>query len=117
MIDLKQSGGRARLGFTVLRERRRHYPASASKNRTAYFPLGLTSLGCRISQPPLPICGAVSRLARSKILGRLQDPATGKPIDAAEAEDFMRCPACGGVVDMRELAMVMAHLAPLPHPA
>jgi hypothetical protein len=28
----------------------------------------------------------------------------------------MTCPACGGVIDLRDLAIVMAHLAPLPHP-
>jgi hypothetical protein len=27
------------------------------------------------------------------------------------------CPACGGVIDLRDLAIVPAHLAPLPHPA
>ena len=29
----------------------------------------------------------------------------------------MTCPGCGGVIDLRDLAIVLAHLAPLPHPA
>ena len=28
----------------------------------------------------------------------------------------MRCSACGGMLDMRDLAIVLAHLEPLPHP-
>jgi len=55
-------------------------------------------------------------LPRDKILGGLEDPVTGKPIDAAEAENFMRCSACGGLLDMRDPAIVLAHLEPLPHP-
>ena len=55
-------------------------------------------------------------LPRGKILGRLEDPVTGKPTDAAEAENFMQCPACGGVLDMRDLGAALAHHGPLPHP-
>jgi hypothetical protein len=66
-------------------------------------------------------------IPRGTILGRQEDQTTGKPtdtapndtapIDTAESEDFMTCPGCGGVIDLRDLAMVLAHLAPLPHPA
>jgi hypothetical protein len=38
----------------------------------------------------------------------------GDPDD--EAEHFMRCPACGGWIDMRDLAEVFEHEGPLPHP-
>ena len=33
-----------------------------------------------------------------------------------EAEHHMQCPACGGMLDCRDLAQVMAHNGPLPHP-
>ena len=33
-----------------------------------------------------------------------------------EAEHFMRCPRCGGLVDMRDLGQVFEHEGPLPHP-
>ena len=49
-------------------------------------------------------------------MGKLVDPSSGAPIDAAEAENFMRCPACGGVLDMRDLGAALAHHGPLPHP-
>jgi hypothetical protein len=55
-------------------------------------------------------------LLRGKILGRLAHPITGEPIDAAEAENFMKCPACGGVFDMRDLGAALPHHGPLPHP-
>jgi hypothetical protein len=55
-------------------------------------------------------------LPGGKILGRLEDPVTGEPIDAAEEERFMKCPACGGVLDMRDLAAALAHHGALPHP-
>ena len=64
---------------------------------------------------------------RGSILGSQEDPTTGKPIDTAPidtasidsvaSEDLMTCPGCGGVIDLRDLAQVLAHLAPLPHPA
>ena len=66
-------------------------------------------------------------IPRGTILGNQEDPTTGKPIDTApidtasidtvESEDFMTCPGCGGVIDLSDLAQVLAHLAPLPHPA
>jgi uncharacterized C2H2 Zn-finger protein len=34
-----------------------------------------------------------------------------------EAEHFIRCPACGGWIDCRDLACVFEHEGPLPHPA
>jgi len=34
-----------------------------------------------------------------------------------EAEHFIRCPACGGWIDCRDLAQVVEHEGPLPHPA
>jgi hypothetical protein len=59
----------------------------------------------------------VPTIPRGKYLGKLVDPETGKPVEAAEADHFTRCPACGGVIDVRDLAIVLAHLRPLPHPA
>jgi hypothetical protein len=56
-------------------------------------------------------------LPRGKFLGTEEDPVPGKPIDTAEGDDFMTCPACGGVIDLHDLDAVLAHLAPLPHPA
>lgn len=50
-------------------------------------------------------------MKRGKIIGKRQGP----PVE--EAEHFMRCPDCGGWFDMRDLAQVMAHAGPLPHPA
>jgi hypothetical protein len=35
----------------------------------------------------------------------------------SEAEHFIRCPTCGGLVDMRDLAQVFEHEGPLPHPS
>jgi len=35
----------------------------------------------------------------------------------AEEEHFYKCPACGGLVDCRELGQVFDHEGPLPHPA
>jgi hypothetical protein len=55
-------------------------------------------------------------LPKRNIRGRLADPVTGEPIEAAEEEHYMRCPACGGVLDMRELDAAFAHHGPLPHP-
>jgi hypothetical protein len=45
------------------------------------------------------------------------DSVTDKPVEGAEPDSFMACPACGGVIDLRDLDSVLAHLAPLPHPA
>ena len=56
-------------------------------------------------------------LPEGKFLGTQADPVAVKPIDTAEGDDFMTCPACGGVIDLRDLAIVLAHLVPRPHPA
>jgi len=56
-------------------------------------------------------------LPGGKFLGTQMEMVTGKPANTAAAEDFMTCPACGGVIDLRDLAIVMGHLAPLPHSA
>jgi hypothetical protein len=36
--------------------------------------------------------------------------------DEDEAGHFMRCPFCGGLIDMRDVAQVLEHDGPLPHP-
>jgi hypothetical protein len=51
-------------------------------------------------------------IRRGEILGERVDREV-----ADEAEHFIRCPTCGGWVDMRDLAQVFEHEAPLPHPA
>ena len=51
-------------------------------------------------------------IPRGKYLGeRVGDPPAG------EAEHFLRCPACGGWIDCRDLGQVFEHEGPLPHPA
>ena len=43
----------------------------------------------------------------------------GVPIDGiptTEAEHYLRCPACGGMIDCRDLAQAIAHNGPLPYP-
>ena len=42
----------------------------------------------------------------------------GKPVgtpQADEAEHFVKCPACGGWIDCRDLGAVLEHEGPLPH--
>ena len=56
------------------------------------------------------------RIPRGKYLGKLVDPRTGKPVETAEAEHYMRCQGCGGWIDRRDLGMVFDHHGPLPHP-
>jgi hypothetical protein len=51
-------------------------------------------------------------LRRGEIIGEVVSP---KP--TSEAEHYLRCPACGGLFDIRDLAQVMDHAGPLPHPA
>jgi hypothetical protein len=51
-------------------------------------------------------------LRRGEIIGEVVGP---KP--ASEADYFLQCPACGGWVDIRDLAAVFEHEGPLPHPA
>jgi hypothetical protein len=40
----------------------------------------------------------------------------GEP-PADEAEHFIKCEACGGWIDCRDLGSVFDHEGPLPHPA
>jgi hypothetical protein len=55
-------------------------------------------------------------LPRGKILDTEEDPVSSKPIDTADKDHFMKCPPCGGWIDCRDLAIVLAHHGPLPHP-
>ena len=50
-------------------------------------------------------------LRRGEIIGKR---VGGEP--AEEAEHVIKCPTCGGYVDMRDLAQVLEHEGPLPHP-
>lgn len=50
-------------------------------------------------------------IRRGEFIGERQGP----PV--AEAEHFMKCPACGGWIDKRDLGQVLEHEGPLPHPA
>jgi hypothetical protein len=60
----------------------------------------------------LPISGltAWQGLFQHGRLQRLGD----QPTD--EAEHFIRCPACGGWIDCRDLGQALEHDGPLPHP-
>jgi hypothetical protein len=51
-------------------------------------------------------------LRRREIIGEVVSP---KP--TSEADCFIRCPVCGGFIDVRDLAQVAEHAGPLPHPA
>ena len=56
--------------------------------------------------------GPMTGIPRGRYLGkRLGNPANN------EAEHFIRCPACGGWIDCRDLGQVFEHEGPLPHPA
>jgi hypothetical protein len=50
-------------------------------------------------------------LARGQILGREEDPVSGEPIDTADEDHLMKCPACGGRIDMRDLGASRAAAA------
>jgi hypothetical protein len=51
-------------------------------------------------------------IPRGKYLGvRVGDPPKH------EAEHFIRCPACDGWIDCRDLAQALEHHGPLPHPS
>ena len=50
-------------------------------------------------------------IPRGTYLGR---PIGEQPKD--EAEHFIKCPACGGWIDCRDLGQVFEHEGPLPHP-
>jgi hypothetical protein len=49
---------------------------------------------------------------RGIVIGK---PVTGPPL--SEAENFRKCPFCGGYVDMRDRAWLDEHQQPPPHPA
>lgn len=51
------------------------------------------------------------KIPRGKFIG---ERVGGLP--AHEAEHFIKCPACGGWIDMRDLGSVFDHEGPLPHP-
>ena len=54
----------------------------------------------------------MTEVPRGKYLGRrIHAPAAG------EAEHFIKCDACGGWIDCRDLGSVFDHDGPLPHPA
>ena len=55
--------------------------------------------------------GEMIVIPRGKYIGRhVGDPPTD------EAEHFLRCPACGGWIDCRDLGQVFEHEGPSPHP-
>jgi hypothetical protein len=54
----------------------------------------------------------MDEIPRGRYIGK---PADGIP--TTEGDHYMRCPACGGTLDCRDLAQVIAHNGPLPHPA
>ena len=56
-------------------------------------------------------------IPRGKYIGRPIEPKIGKPVEVAEADRLMRCPACGGWIDCRDLGQVFEHGGELPHPA
>ncbi len=41
----------------------------------------------------------------------------GRPIEAAEADHFYRCKACGAWIDCRDLGQVFEYECEVPHPA
>jgi hypothetical protein len=54
----------------------------------------------------------VTDIRRGEFMGRR---VGGDP--ANEAEHFIKCGACGGWIDCRDLGAVFEHERPLPHPA
>lgn len=50
-------------------------------------------------------------IPRKKHIGK----RLGPPV--SEAEHFIKCDACGGMIDCRDLGNVFDHEGPLPHPA
>jgi hypothetical protein len=52
----------------------------------------------------------MKRIPRGRYIGKRVGPAD-------EPEHFIKCPLCGGLVDMRDLGQVLDHEGPLPHPA
>ena len=71
-----------------------------------------------IKLPAFEIAGGIILLLIGlDMLEAKRSPTQESTVEAAEADHFTRCPACGGVIDVRDLAIVLAHLRPLPHPA
>lgn len=46
--------------------------------------------------------------------GKITGEIEGAPVD--EAEHFIRCARCGGLMDCRDLDQIMAHEGPQPCP-
>ncbi len=62
--------------------------------------------------------GIVSkRLGSRYTSGRSPDWLKFKNPEAPAVRHFIRCPACDGWIDCRDLACVFEHEGPLPHPA
>ena len=57
-------------------------------------------------------CSRMPDFPRSTIFGR----RVGDP-QKEESDHFIRCPACGGWIDCRDLGQVFEHEGPSPHPA
>lgn len=51
-------------------------------------------------------------IPRGQIIGKRIDSVT-----TDEADHFIKCAACGGWIDCRDLGAVFDHEGPLPHPA
>ncbi|MCK1450095.1 hypothetical protein IVB36_04025 [Bradyrhizobium sp. 35] len=51
------------------------------------------------------------KIPKGKFMGERTDTPPGD-----EAEHFIKCPTCGGWIDMRDLGSVFDHEGPLPHP-
>jgi hypothetical protein len=58
------------------------------------------------------IANMTPNIPRGKIIGKI---IGGPPL--TEADHFWKCEACGGWFDIRDLAAVLDHEEPLPHPA
>ena len=71
--------------------------------------------------PPRPHCRSTQLdLAAGPIIGIPRGRYLGKRLGdlaKSEVEHFVRCPACGGWIDCRDLGQVFEHEGPLPHPA
>ena len=50
-------------------------------------------------------------IPRGEIIGE----RVGEPEN--EAEHYITCPECGGLIDLRNLGAMLEHAGPLPHPA
>lgn len=65
------------------------------------------------------VYAAMTDLQTSKRSGEIEatrDSTNRTAVGPEPREDFVKCQDCGGWIDCRDLAMVLAHLAPLPHP-